>query len=70
VISDGGGNGHVRQVLEVRIAANGSVRGHAIDALTTRFGLHGLAIDRILGLPDGSVTVLTRAQADTLVGLG
>lgn len=43
-------------------------RGRAIDALATRFRLHGIAVDRILGLPDGSVTTLTRAQVEAMLG--
>jgi TetR/AcrR family transcriptional regulator, cholesterol catabolism regulator len=55
-------------VLEVLQAADESARDRAIDRLTTRFRLHGLAIDRILGLPDGSVATLTRARVDALLG--
>ena len=55
-------------ILQVSEAADKSARDHAIDVLTTRLRLHGLAIDRILGLPDGSVTVLTADQVKTLVG--
>ncbi len=55
-------------ILEVLQAADESARERAIDCLTTRFRLHGLAIDRILGLPDGSVTTLTRAQVEAMVG--
>ncbi|HME47722.1 TetR/AcrR family transcriptional regulator [Mycobacterium sp.] len=55
------------KILDVFRAADESARDHAIDVLTTRFRLHGLAIDRILGLPDGSVNVLTHAQVETLV---
>jgi TetR/AcrR family transcriptional regulator, cholesterol catabolism regulator len=54
-------------ILDVLDATDESARAHAIDLLTTRFRLHGLAIDRILGLADGSITVLTRAQVQTLV---
>jgi TetR/AcrR family transcriptional regulator, cholesterol catabolism regulator len=54
-------------VVEVLQAADEPARERAIDCLTTRFRLHGLAIDRILGLPDGSVTTLTRAQVEALV---
>ncbi|OBI51367.1 TetR/AcrR family transcriptional regulator [Mycobacterium sp. E796] len=54
-------------VIEVLQAPDESARDAAIDRLTTRFGLHGLAIDRILGLPDGSVTTLTRGQVEALV---
>jgi TetR/AcrR family transcriptional regulator, cholesterol catabolism regulator len=55
------------KILDVAVAADQAARDHAIDVLTIRFRLHGLAIDRILGLPDGSVTVLTRAQVETIV---
>jgi TetR/AcrR family transcriptional regulator, cholesterol catabolism regulator len=55
------------KILDVLDAADESARDHAIDVLTTRFRLHGLAIDRLLALPDGSVTVLTRAQVETMV---
>jgi len=54
-------------ILEVFGAGDESARNHAIDLLTTRLKLHGLAIDRILGLPDGSITALTRDQVKTMV---
>jgi AcrR family transcriptional regulator len=54
-------------VVEVSRAVDEAARERAIDCLTTRFRLHGLAIDRILGLPDGSITTLTRAQVEALV---
>ena len=54
-------------ILEVLDAADESARDQAIEALTTRFRLHGLAIDRILGLPDYSVATLTRAQVEAMV---
>ena len=54
-------------IVDVLQAADESARERAIDALTTRFRLHGLAIDRILGLPDGSITTLTRAQVEAMV---
>jgi TetR/AcrR family transcriptional regulator, cholesterol catabolism regulator len=54
-------------VVEVLQAADEPVREQAIDCLTTRFRLHGLAIDRILGLPDGSITTLTRGQVEAMV---
>jgi TetR/AcrR family transcriptional regulator, cholesterol catabolism regulator len=54
-------------ILDVLQAADESARDRAIDVLTTRFRLHGLAIDRILGLPDGSITTLTRAEVEALV---
>lgn len=54
-------------ILDVLDASCESARDNAIDTLATRFRLHGLIIDRILGLPDGSVTRLTRPQVETLV---
>jgi TetR/AcrR family transcriptional regulator, cholesterol catabolism regulator len=54
-------------VVEVLQAADEPARESAIDRLTTRFRLHGLAIDRILGLPDGSVTTLARAQVEAML---
>ena len=54
-------------ILDVSRAADRSARDLAIDGLTTRFRLHGLAIDRILGLPDGSITTFTRAQVEAMV---
>jgi AcrR family transcriptional regulator len=54
-------------VVEVLQAPDEPAREAAIDRLTTRFMLHGLAIDRILGLADGSVTTLTREQVEALV---
>jgi TetR/AcrR family transcriptional regulator, cholesterol catabolism regulator len=54
-------------ILDVLQAADEPARARAIDCLTTRFRLHGLAIDRILGLPDGSITTLTRGQVEAMV---
>jgi TetR/AcrR family transcriptional regulator, cholesterol catabolism regulator len=54
-------------IVDVLDAADESARDHAIDALTTRFRLHGLAVDRILGLPDGSITTLSRAQVEAML---
>lgn len=54
-------------IIDVLDAADEPARDHAIDVLTTRFRLHGLAIDRILGLPDGSITTLTRMQVEEMV---
>jgi hypothetical protein len=54
-------------ILAVLDAADESARDQAIDALTTRFRLHGLTIDRILGLPDDSIATLTRAQVEAMV---
>ncbi|HUH70682.1 MAG TPA: TetR/AcrR family transcriptional regulator [Mycobacterium sp.] len=54
-------------ILDVLQASDEPARERAIDCLTTRFKLHGRAIDRILGLPDGSIITLTRAQAEAMV---
>jgi AcrR family transcriptional regulator len=55
------------KILDVLQAADESARDHATDVLTTRFRLHGLATDRILGLPDGSIITLTRTQVESMV---
>jgi TetR/AcrR family transcriptional regulator, cholesterol catabolism regulator len=55
------------KVIDVVDAADEAARDHAIDVLTTRFRLHSLATDRVLGLPDGSVITLTRMQVETMV---
>lgn len=55
------------KVVDVLQAVDEAARNRAIDGLTTRFTLHALAIDRILGLPDGSLTTLTRAQVEAMV---
>lgn len=57
-------NSTIAAVLQ---APDESARQRAIDSMTKRFRLHGLAIDRILGLSDGSVATLTRAQVEALV---
>lgn len=54
-------------ILNVLQAKDAAARECAIDCLTTRFRLHGFAIDRILGLPDESVSILTRTQVEALV---
>ncbi len=54
-------------IVEVLQAPDESARERAIDALATRFRLHGVAVDRILGLPDGSIATLTRAQVEAMV---
>jgi len=54
-------------VVEIVDAPDQSSRDQAIGVLTRRLELHGLAIDRILELPDGSVTVLDRAQVEIMV---
>ncbi|HEY9303146.1 MAG TPA: TetR/AcrR family transcriptional regulator [Mycobacterium sp.] len=54
-------------IVAVLDAADERARDRAIDALATRFRLHGLAVDRILALPDGSIATLTRAQVEAMV---
>ena len=54
-------------ILDVLDAGDESSRDHAIDVLTARFRLHGVAADRVLGLPDGSITALTRTQVESMV---
>ncbi len=58
-------NANVVQIVD---ATDQSARDHAVDVLTKRLELHGLAVDRILGLADGSVTILDHAQVETMVG--
>jgi TetR/AcrR family transcriptional regulator, cholesterol catabolism regulator len=55
------------KIPDVLDATDESAREQAIDALTTRFRLHGLAVDRVLGLPDGSITTLSRAQVEAML---
>jgi AcrR family transcriptional regulator len=57
-------NANVVQIVD---AMDQPARDHAIDVLTNRLRLHGLAVDRILELPDGSVTVLDRSQVQKMV---
>ena len=54
-------------IVDVLPAPDAAARHRGIDRLTTRFRLHGLAVDRILGLPDGRVTTLTRDQVGALL---
>ncbi|MDR3654135.1 MAG: TetR/AcrR family transcriptional regulator [Mycobacterium sp.] len=54
-------------IVEVLQAPDESTRERAINSLATRFRLHGIAIDRILGLPDGNITTLSRAQVEAMV---
>jgi TetR/AcrR family transcriptional regulator, cholesterol catabolism regulator len=54
-------------IVEVLQAADEPARERAIDRLTTRFRLHGVAVDRVLGLPDGSIAALSRAQVEAML---
>lgn len=49
-------------LLKVLEAADGPTRNKAIEDLTARYRLHGYAIDRTLGLPDGSTRALSHDQ--------
>lgn len=44
-------------------------RRKAIDDCVKRLKFHGTAVDRVLGLPDGSTTVLDRKQVEAMVAL-
>jgi TetR/AcrR family transcriptional regulator, cholesterol catabolism regulator len=57
-------NANVVQILD---AIDESSRVQAVTILTKRFKLHGVAVDRVLGLPDGSIIVLRRAQVEMMV---
>jgi AcrR family transcriptional regulator len=57
-------NSNIVQILDANDEAAGE---RAVDILARRLKLHGLAVDRILGLPDGSVAVLHRAQVEAMV---
>lgn len=57
-------NANVVQILD---ATDESSRVQAVTILTKRFKLHGVAVDRVLGLPDGSIIVLRRAQVEMVV---
>ncbi|GBG36681.1 TetR/AcrR family transcriptional regulator [Mycobacterium montefiorense] len=57
-------NSNVVQIID---ATDEPGREKAIEILANRFKLHGLAVDRVLGLPDGSVTALSRAQVEIMV---
>lgn len=50
-------------------APDAQARAQAIDAAVLRQRLYGIATDRILGLPDGTVEVLDRDQIEALVAV-
>ncbi|OHU22270.1 TetR family transcriptional regulator [Mycobacteroides franklinii] len=54
-------------VHRIMVAPDARARAEAIDAAVLRQRLYGMATDRILGLPDGTVEVLDRTQIDRLV---
>lgn len=57
-------NSNLIQILD---SPDESSRINATEILTRRFMLHGLTVDRVLGLPDGSILVLDRTQVETMV---
>ncbi|SLD96479.1 TetR family transcriptional regulator [Mycobacteroides abscessus subsp. massiliense] len=54
-------------VQRIIAAPDARARAQAIDAAVLRQRLYGIATDRILGLPDGTVEVLDRQQIERLV---
>lgn len=58
-----------RQLIKVLDAPDAKSRRAAIDDSVRRLKLHGVATDRLLGLPDGSTVVLDRKQVEAMVAL-
>ncbi|YCU34587.1 TetR/AcrR family transcriptional regulator [Mycobacteroides abscessus] len=56
-------------VERIIAAPDAPARAQAIDAAVLRQRLYGIATDRILGLPDGTVEVLDRDQIEALVAM-
>jgi hypothetical protein len=56
-------------LIHVIDAPDAKSRRKAIDNAVKRLKLHGIATDRILGLPDGSTVVLSRKQVEAMVAL-
>jgi len=56
-------------LVDVCNAPNAKSRRKAIENSVKRLKLHGIATDRILGLPDGSTVVLNRKQVEAMVAL-
>lgn len=56
-----------RNLMQVLDAPHAKARRQAIDDCVKRIRLHGIATDRILGLPDGSTVVLNRKQVEAMV---
>ncbi|QCH25109.1 TetR/AcrR family transcriptional regulator [Mycobacteroides salmoniphilum] len=54
-------------VQRIVAAPDARARAEAIDAAVQRQRLYGVATDRILGLPDGTIEVLDRSQIERLV---
>ncbi|HZU48709.1 MAG TPA: TetR/AcrR family transcriptional regulator [Mycobacterium sp.] len=58
-----------KYMVQVLNAPDAKSRRKAIDGCVKRLKLHGIATDRILGLPDGSTVVLDRKQVGAMVAL-
>jgi hypothetical protein len=58
-----------KYLLHVLDAPDAKSRRKAIDDCVKRLKLHGIATDRILGLPDRSTVVLDRRQVEAMVAL-
>ncbi|ORV18190.1 TetR/AcrR family transcriptional regulator [Mycobacterium celatum] len=58
-----------KYMVQVLNAHDAKSRRKAIDDCMKRTKLHGIATDRILGLPDGSTVVLNRRQVEAMVAL-
>lgn len=56
-------------VQRIIAAPDARARALAIDAAVLRQRLYGIATDRILGLPDGTIEVLDRDQIEALVAV-
>ncbi|KLO28320.1 TetR family transcriptional regulator [Mycolicibacter heraklionensis] len=56
-----------RNLMQVLDAPDAKARSQAVDDCVKRIKLHGIATDRILGLPDGSTVVLDRRQVEAMV---
>jgi AcrR family transcriptional regulator len=56
-------------LVKVLDAPDAKARRKAVDDAVTRLKLHGIATDRILGLPDRSTVVLDRRQVEAMVAL-
>jgi AcrR family transcriptional regulator len=56
-------------LIHVLDAPDPKSRRKAIDDSVNRLKLHGIATDRILGLPDGSTVVLDRKQVEAMIAL-
>jgi AcrR family transcriptional regulator len=56
-------------VIKLLNSTDAKSRRKAVDDAVKRLKFHGIAVDRVLGLPDGSTTVLDRKQVEAMVAL-